>query len=156
MEAKDVITLPWKKVKNWSELPASEDYGSIYYVCETDVDIFVENIYRDISRKLNISYEELRPILVEENKAFYELKSKLFKSFIYTKHYSKLKELKRTLRVPDIEYIGNVESDASTDKVGSCVKLFEELSDVEKAIFLQKIGEISINVESTAFPVEKR
>lgn len=151
MEAKDVIGLPWKKVSDWSELSASnEDFWGNYFVCSTDVNIFVENIYRDISRKLNISYEQLKPILMAENEAFYTLKERLFKVYIgYSKNNTQLIELQNTLRVPDIS---NVET---ADNVSICLKLFEDLSDIEKTIFLQKIGKIRIKVECFAVQTEE-
>ena len=74
MEAKDVLNLPWKKVTDFGGLSTThEDRRGYLYVCETDVDTFIENIYRDISRKLNISYENLCPILKAENNAFYKI-----------------------------------------------------------------------------------
>lgn len=142
MEAKDVIGLPWKKVTDWSELPTSDrDCWGRYFVCSTDVNVFVENIYKDISRKLNIPYKQLKPILIAENDAFYRLKERMFKACIgYGKDSTRLIGLQNTLRVPDIS---NVET---TNRVSICLKLFEDLSDIEKMIFLQKVGKISIKV----------
>ena len=153
MEAKDVISLPWKKVTDWSELSASsEDCWGKYYVCATDVDIFVENIYRNISRKLNIHYEELKPILMAENGAFYTLKNRLFKAYSgYGKSNTRLMELQNTLRVPDIS---NIEDAVTADNVSICLKLFKELSDIEKMVFLQKIGKINVKIERFAVQEE--
>lgn len=154
MEVKDVTSLPWKKVTDWSELSASEiDFLGDRCVCETDVNVFVENVYRDISRKLNIPYEHLKPILKDENEAFYTLKGRLFKGGSrYEKKNSILIELENTLRVPDIS---NIENDVIEDKVGICFKLFEELSDIEKTIFLQKIGKINVKIECFAVQTEE-
>lgn len=154
MEPKDVIGLPWKKVTDWSELSAShEDVWGRYFVCETDVNVFVENIYRDISHKLNIPCEQLKPILMTENDAFYTLKERLFKAYTgYGKSNTRLIELQNTLRIPDIS---NVETAVTADNVSICLKLFEDLSDIEKTIFLQKIGKISIKVERFAVQTEE-
>ena len=156
MEAKDVMNLPWKKVTDWSELPASNEdswRSGKYYVCSADVDVFVANVFRDIARKLGIPYEELKPILTAENKAFYTLKERLFKAYTgYGKSNTQLIELENTLRVPDIS---NIETAVTQDNVSICLKLFEELSDIEKAVFLQKIGKINIKIERFAVETEE-
>lgn len=151
MEAKDVKNLPWKKVTDWSELTASDkDKAGDYFVCAADVKVFVENVYRDISRQLNIPYEQLLPILKDENGAFYTLKKRLFEDYSgYGKKNKQLVELENTLRVPDIS---NIENAVTEDKVGICFKLFEELSDIEKTVFLQKIGKINVKIER--FPMQ--
>lgn len=138
MEAKDVRNLLWERVTDWSELSASASGWFACCVCETDVDIFVENIYRDISRKLQISYEQLEPVLKSENEAFYSLKQKLFGACSkYGRGEIQLLELQNTLRVPI----------CTQDKVSLCYNLFEELSDIEKTVFLQKIGKVEWKAE---------
>ena len=154
MKAKDVMNLPWKNVTDWSELPASDEdlwlSRKYHYVCSTDVSVFVENVFMDIARKLGIPYEELQPILASENKAFYTLKERLFKVHTgYLKSSARLIELENTLKVPDIS---NIETAVTQDNVSICLKLFGELSDIEKTVFLQKIGKIHIKVE--CFPIE--
>ena len=154
MEVKDVTSLPWKKVTDWSELSASNvDWLGDRFVCATDVNVFVENVYRDIARQLNIPYEQLKTILKAENGAFYTLKERLFKACSgYGKKNSQLIELENTLRVPDISNIENV---VTENKVSVCFKLFEELSDIEKMIFLQKIGKINVKIERFAVQTEE-
>ena len=151
MEAKDVLSLPWKKVTDFSDL--SETYVDLVgdsYVCKTDVDVFIENIYRDISRKLNIPYEDLNPILTAENNAFYKLKKQLFKKYNgFSRDSTRLVKLLNTLRVPDIS---NVEISVTANNVSICLKMFESLTDMEKTLFLQKIGKIDIKVEH--FPTQ--
>lgn len=157
MKAKDVLNLPWKKVTDWSELTSSykiiAKYNLEYYVSSTDVDVFVENVFRDIARKLDIPYKELKPILMAENKAFYTLKKRLFKIYKGCGGASpNLIGLQKTLRIPDIS---NIETAVTKDNVSSCLKLFEELSDIEKAVFLQKIGKINIKIERFAVETEE-
>ncbi len=154
MEAKDVMNLPWKKVTDWSELPASgESWSGKYYVCDIDVDVFVENVFRDIARKLNIQYEQLKPILVAENEAFYSLKRRLYKTYTgYDRRNIRLDELQNTLRVPDIS---NIEDAVTVDAVSACLKLFEGLSNIEKVVFLQKIGKINVRIEHFAVQTEE-
>lgn len=154
MEEKDVTSLSWKKVTDWSELSATyENRWGECFVSETDVDVFVENVYRDIARQLNIPYEQLKPILTAENGAFNTLKKRLFKAYTgYAKKNAQLIELENTLRVPDISKIENI---VTEDKVSICFKLFEELSDIEKMVFLQKIGKINVKIERFATQTEE-
>lgn len=150
MDAKDVKKLPWKKLTDWTELPAtSATNHEGNFVNEMDMNIFLENVYRDISRQLNISYERLLPILKEENEAFYNLKCCLFDKYgiAYRKDDVQLFELKNTLRVPDISSIPKY-------KVSICLKMFEDLSDMEKIEFLQKIGKINVKIECLSVQAE--
>lgn len=36
------------------------------------------NVYRDVSRRLNIPFEEIQPILEAENEHFYKLKNRFY------------------------------------------------------------------------------
>ena len=146
METRDVMNLPWKKVTDWSELSKSlEGRLGDYFVCATDVDVFVQNIYKDIARKTNIPFNELKPILETENSAFYSLKERLFKNHEgYCRKHARLIELENMLRIPDIS---NIHENVLEDDVSKCLKLFNGLSDTEKTMFLQKIGKINIKVE---------
>ena len=78
MKATDVLNLPWKKVDNWSDLSASclgksgKDY--FYYVSELDFDLFIENLIRDISRKLEVPYEDLQDIIKKTKFCFLFIK----------------------------------------------------------------------------------
>ena len=139
MEAKDVKSLPWKKVTDWSELSASnKNEWDICFVCSSDVSAFVENVFRNIARQLSIPYEELKPILLDENTAFYTLKKRLFKLATgYTRENTQLIELENTLRVPDVS---NIENTIKKDKMSACLELFKGLSDIEKTVFLQEIN----------------
>ena len=146
MEAKDVLQLPWKKVTDWSGLTATCK-GRHFAICEDDLDTFVDFIFSDISRKLQIPYDQLYPILEEENRRFYSLKEDLFFED-YRKHngiddelsYLKLMKLQNALVVPDTDFI-------TGNKVNRCERLFKELSDVEKLEFLNKIGKINVKIE---------
>ncbi len=154
MEAKEVRNLPWKGVEDWSALGKTyvvTNYWGIttdYIVSQTDVDVFVSNIFHDIARKLKISFEDLKPILESENEPFYVAKARAYRSYsgLYP-NGSFLRDLKKTLRIPDVSALNQTDS---ADKVGACVKQFEELSDLEKVIFLERIGKVSVKVETCA------
>lgn len=102
-------------------------------VCEGDIDVFVENLYREISRKSNMPFEEIRQVLEAENEPFDRMKKRLFKCCSsYEKNDKRLKSLQETLRVPVM------------DNVLMCYDLFNNLSEMDKIIFLEKIGRIKI------------
>lgn len=139
MNVKDVMNLPWVKVKDWSELPATY-YSSErqqFYVRRSDITIFTDNLYHEISRKLEIPYEELKHIIKQQNKPFYKLKLKLFLGVCYGTDHNSLLYLENLLRVP---YVSSIDILEHLDNVTRCVELFEELSKNEKKDFLNKIG----------------
>ena len=139
MRAKDVYSLPWKHITDWSNLTAStESPTGKYMVGIIDINIFVENIYRDISCKLNIPYIKLKPILIFKNIAFYRLKRTTFRDdYIYGFNDARLILLKRTLMIPDTRKISKK---VTYNKLANCIELYNQLSDEEKKEFLRKTG----------------
>ena len=139
MKKQEIFDMPWTKVKDWSECPASNRRLREYYITKKDIEIFVVNLFRDIARTLKIPYSELKSILFLENESFFKLKEQLFKNNLFAYHNQdpRIIELQKTLRVPDIEYV---------DKVDYCFKKFQELNDSEKTLFLEKIGKIEITI----------
>ncbi len=146
MKADDVRGLPWVMVTNWSGLPASlSNRDGSELVRSSDISGFVENIFRDVARKLGIPYEDLHPILMDENSSFFSLKKRLYTSYSgYSKRHPQLLELESMLRIPDVSF---VMKSHSADKVEACVGLFESLTDAQKLEFLRYIGQIRINIE---------
>lgn len=146
MEAKDVLQLPWKKVTDWSALTATFK-GRRFAISEDELDTFLDFIFSDISRKLQIPYDQLYPILKEENRRFYSLKENLFFEDYMKRNgiederaYLKLMNLQNALIVPDTDFV-------TGNKVYRCERLFKELSDAEKLEFLNRIGKINVKIE---------
>lgn len=112
MESRDVINLNWKKFTNWSGLNATwyDEEQQKSFVWERDIDLFLENIYQDLSLKLQIPYEHLVPIMVSRNMPFHMLKHKLFEN-LYTpfidKNDAELAMLQNLLNIPDTRQIGH-------------------------------------------------
>ena len=156
MEAKDVRNLPWETVTDWSKLSATDqDIFGNFYITKKDLDSFVTNVFRNISHKLHCPHEELLPILEEENEAFYTIYKEYFHdhcSFSLCRQEHLLKAFKNALRVPDTS---GIEKPITKSNVDSCLQLFENLSDMEKIIFLQKIGKINVKVEYATVPTGK-
>ena len=143
MEAKEVRNLPWKGVEDWSAL------GKTYVVTNywgITTDYIVSQT--DGKEKIIYLHEDLKPILESENEPFYVAKARAYRSYsgLYP-NGSFLRDLKKTLRIPDVSALNQTDS---ADKVGACVKQFEELSDLEKVIFLERIGKVSVKVETCA------
>lgn len=146
MEAKDVLQLPWKNVTDWSALTATFK-GRRFAISEDELDTFLDFIFSDISRKLQIPYDQLYPILKEENRRFYSLKENLFFEDYMKRNgiederaYLKLMNLQNALIVPDTDFV-------TGNKVNRCERLFKELSDAEKLEFLNRIGKINVKIE---------
>lgn len=126
----------WDKV-DWSPLIGTyaNPFGS-FEVTENDINVFVENLYRDVARRLDFPFLEIRTFLEEENAPFYELKKRVFNKFhSYDKKDNRLQALQKTLRLPVIPVTDNV------------LMLFNNLSESDKMKFLEKIGKINVKIE---------
>lgn len=102
MEMEEIRSqLIWDKV-DWSPLIGTyaNPFGS-FEVTENDINVFVENLYRDVARRLDFPFLEIRTFLEEENAPFYELKKRVFNKFYsYDKKDNRLQALQDTLRLP--------------------------------------------------------
>ncbi len=147
MEAKDVLALEWTSVKDWSGL--TTDYSNMYgdgFVCDVDVRVFVEDTFKRIARKLDIPYDELKPILMQQNKAFFESKDAIFRAYAgYHKDGIQLVNMEKLLVVPDLSKVVKV---VEEDRLKKCLSLYEKLSDVDKVVFLEKIGKVDVKIET--------
>ena len=146
MYANEVKNLKWVSVSDWSELTMTHfnTWGTAF-VGKSDVESFVENVFKDVARKLNIPYTELEPILREENSAFYSTKDRLFKNYNgVSKTHSRLVELEKMLRIPDVTTVPDNVSQSNVDKF---LTDFSALSDREKLEILQRLGTVSVKVE---------
>lgn len=105
MNAKDIRKLNWVPATDWSELTPTLFSFATPYVGKRDIKNFIENIFRDISRKLNISYTDINTIQKEENSAFYQTMENLFSTRYdcFDKKAPSLLTLEKMLRVPDVD-----------------------------------------------------
>lgn len=105
MTLENVRKMPWKPVKDWSELVVSGcKRRKLNYVSEKDIEAFITNICQDIARRLDLPSKSLFQIIKSENKAFFGTKRRLFFWREYLEMDSELlKELQKLLRVPDVE-----------------------------------------------------
>ena len=133
--------LNWGPIKDWSSLTITGKGG---YVSPTDIECFITNLVKDISRKINIPYDVFNKTFKDENAAFYELFEEMFDRFSGLSRCSnELKMLISLLRAPVID-----EGNAPTvDKV---LTTFMALSDAQKLEVLKKLGEISITFNYSA------
>ena len=147
MQANEVKKLKWVPVSDWSELTMTDYtcFGETVFVGKSDVEGFVENIFRDVARKLNIPYAELEPILKEENAAFYSTMNRIYHQFYgVAKAHPALIELEKLLRIPDVTTVPEHTGNSIVDKF---LIAFSALSDREKLEILQRLGKVSIKVE---------
>lgn len=146
MHANEVKKMNWVNVKDWSELTKTYRCGTgELIVGKEDVDSFVENVFKDVARKLNISYTELKPILEEENSAFYTIKKRVFIDHSgVPKDDTSLLELEKMLRIPNVESVIN---NVNQLNVANLLKDFYALSDEERLEFFKRLGVVSVKVE---------
>ena len=144
MTAEEVRNLNWVEVENWNTITHSElGRNKQRFIGKEDIDSFVENIFRDIARKLNIPANKLLPILKEENEPFYKVKEKIYSNYSgLGKDSENFKELKSLLRIPDISFFEKEKQTASV-----FLKDFYKLPDEEKQIV---IDELKLKVGKTS------
>lgn len=143
------MDLPWIPITDWSDLVASREISATdkSYVKEYDVLFFVENKFQELARNLKIEYEELKPILEEENSAFFGAVKLFFDSRNFTSKSDKdLVLLEHMLKVPDISKL-HISSKKSSNNVEKLLEDFASLTDIEKLEVLQRLKIISINIE---------
>ena len=143
MNAKDIRQLNWVPVTDWSEL--TQTYFTLFgesYIQKTDIEIFIENIFKDIARKLNLSYNNINRIQKEENSAFYKTMKSLFQDLFYyfNKYDPSLLALEKMLRVPDVDSIKN-------NDVEKILHEFSLLKDTEKIEVLKRLELISVKIK---------
>lgn len=142
MNAKDIRKLNWVPVTDWSELTPTLFSFATPYVGKRDIKNFIENIFRDISRKLNISYTDINTIQKEENSAFYKTIKSLFQGLFsyFNKNDPSLLALEKMLRVPDVDSIKN-------NDVEKILHEFSLLKDTEKIEVLKRLELISVKIK---------
>lgn len=103
MNANKEKKIRWTHVIDWSNLTTTScDILDGYDVSESDVDEFVENIFKEVARNLNIPYKEIKPILDEKNSAFYSAKVIVFKTYGNMKaQHPILLKLESLLTIPE-------------------------------------------------------
>jgi len=113
MNANEIRNLNWVTVSDWSDLTMTAPGFDGPLVGESDVNNFVENTFREVARKLRLPYEEVAPILKEENSSFYALKENFFMRQAFTsKRNEVFLEVQKMLKIPDVPkiiYKSNVE-----------------------------------------------
>lgn len=147
MTVNDVRKMEWGIVSDWSELTTTNfNSWNDAFVGEADVDCFVENIFKDVARKLDIAYAELEPIIKEENASFYHTKRRLFQRIEYVpKLHNRLLELEKMLRIPEIaEKHTKMICKPTVEQV---LQDFSKLNDLEKLEVLEHLKLVSIKVK---------
>ena len=145
MQASDVKKFGWMEVEDWSSL--TESVSTIddgLYVGYMDIEQFVENVFQESARQLNIPYEELKPILEEKNIAFYEEKERIFRKYkALTESHAELYRLKSLLKVPDIS---SIPAEMLKSKVEKILDDFAGLADDEKIEVMQRLGVVPLQI----------
>lgn len=146
----DIRNLNWIPVRDWSSLPAT-GMAISQYVTKTDMENFVEMIFREKARKLHIPYTEIESILKDENTPFYSTLNTTFERVDYmglSRASEKVLTLQDMLRVPDVHSIPDEEK-LSVEKF---LHNFATLTNTEKVEVLQHLGNISITFEMDTIP----
>ena len=149
MKLEDVKNLKWIPVTDWNGLTTTDFNKGNAFVTDDDVENFVDNIFRDVSRKLDIPFNDLITILRSENASFYEVKERLFEKYNFSIDSDSLLQLQKLLRVPDVDSVPMVPK-IGTRTSTNAEKVLEEfslLSEIEKLQVLKELSLLTVKVE---------
>lgn len=143
MDAKQIRQLDWCNFTNWHNIPETHrGKNSQLYTSKKDLENFVENIFRDIARQLNIEYSKIEQILKEENAPFYNMLDEVYKKYSGLRSWSEeLETLENMLRIPDVSSVPKKK--CNVEKI---LKDFSTLTEVEKVEVLQRLKLISVQI----------
>ncbi len=86
----------------WVHQDVLGDYTCTHYYTKDSIEHFVDYLFQDIARELKVPYEEIEPVLKEQNEFFYWRLGELTQNNTgITK--KTLKDLWRHLIVPDVK-----------------------------------------------------
>ena len=112
MKDVDLLSCKWVLVnkRKWLSQPVTQtscyqtimdEYVYTNYYAKEDIMHYVDSLFQEIARKLVVPYEEIEPILKEQNEFFYyRLEQETLNNTLITK--VTLKDLWRHLIVPDV------------------------------------------------------
>ena len=145
MDAKQIRQLEWINFTDWgSKVPKTYvgRYGDML-ISKQDLESFVENIFRNVARQLNIEYSVAQQILIEENTAFFDLMKKIYQEYSGLKESGdNIKSLQKLLMIPDVSSVPKKE--CNVEKI---LKDFETLKEVEKVEVLERLKLISVHIK---------
>ena len=107
MTVQEIRNLKWVRLeeteeyKDWNLLP-KRTWGTDVYIRNDLVELYLDDVYKQISRKLDISFDELSKLIKEENATFYTLKKEIFTRSNVKDSDKSWKAIKSFLMIPDI------------------------------------------------------
>lgn len=145
MKAEDIRNLNWVKLedteeyKDWKNLPKRQIVGMLH-IHSGMLEIYLEEVYRQIARKLDISFFELSKIIKEENSAFYTLEKEIFrgKSIIEVQDES-WKFLKSFLMIPDVNSVPMIPKSDNEIGLKELIQYVSVLPNEEKKELAQSL-----------------
>lgn len=148
----DLKKLEWERLPreypNYNRIvPTYSDKGQMW-IQESDVDLWVEDIIYEYSKKLNLSEEDFKEIFDKENKAFFASKKSAFLHCAYGKGSYILKEVKELVRVPKItKKVKKMLQNEENITAERFLMAFSCLNDEEKLEVLKRLKLIDVKVE---------
>ena len=142
-----LITCKWELCTEWGNMRGTGDspeYDMSY--TETDVDNFVEIMFRKVAEKLDVKYETIKDVLYGRNITFFELKARIFNDYdSLSSSDEDLKKLRAELKIP---VTNNLELDSRANRF---ISEFMELDIQDKIEVLDKFGKIRIKIPGEAY-----
>lgn len=125
-------------------------------ITQNDLDYLLKIIIRNAAGRLSIKLEDFFPIVLEENKEFYDLKKELFRKSPggITADSEDFKSLCNTLKLPINKerktVMISINDSNKKDSVNEVFEMFDKLSNSEKINFILKLHkEVAISLTPT-------
>jgi len=128
MTKTDLRKLEWVKIADWSLLEVQTGREGPY-VDKENINRFLTGVMKDIARKVDIPYKEVKEVITKENEAVYEYVYEIFSTFVYRPNANEIKQIQETFLIPKVQY-----------SVENIVKMYNLLSDEEKKNFKKQIS----------------
>lgn len=132
----------WVICTTWNQMRSSKDDETY---TETDVDNFVEILFRECAENLGVKYNDIKDVLYGRNIEFFETKARFFNEYDLLEPEDDIwKEFKKLLTIP--KYIAN-----SANPVARFFENFEQLNLEDRITVLQQLN--STNIKLPTAPI---
>lgn len=140
MTVSEIKKMKWNKA-DWKK--AEIFSGGDGYISNEGIQLFLDGLYNSLSRDLNISEQQIKKLVQDNNKEFFSLMDKIFWSKITTiKEGSPVyKELEESLRIPDAEF------DIIVSRIEKMLKQYKELSQFERIEFNSMVDDFEMSLK---------
>ncbi len=147
-------TLTWVPLDDWDNCYPTYYYGNKgkLYFSQSDIMTFVYSIIREVSFKLDMSFQVVEDIFNQKNELFRHYMEEYFKICkCLNEKEEEFKNLTSSFMVPNLQEIIGEDTGSNVKKI---INIFSTLTDFEKAEVLKELGMYTIIVQEKPISLE--